>query len=723
MRRFFSIPAVNKTLRTVVCAAMICSGLPTPRMDAQFKSESNLVILDISVKDKSGKVITGLKKEDFVITEDGKPQTVGVFEFQKLGDDAPPPPRVAADKVATVAARKATAPAETKPAAKPSATGAIRYQDRRLVVMLFDLTSMEIPEQARVIDSATKFIHEQLKPADLVSIFSFASTLKVEQDFTDDKDRLEEVVKSFKIGEGAALATDGSDGDDTNGEDNGTAFNADETEFNIFNTDRKLAALESAVKMLGSLPEKKALVYFSSGISKQGMENQAQLRSTTAAAVRANVAFYPIDARGLIATAPGGNANTAASRGSSMLTGSRQGGLRASVENQQDTLVTLAADTGGKVFLDDNDLSLGLSKARDDVDSYYIVGYYSTNGANDGKFRRVQVALANKSLQAKLEYRSGYYAQKSFSKFTSADKESQLQEALMLGDPVTDLPLAVETDYFRLSKDQYYVPVSVKIPGSEIALAKKKGAESTEFEFIGQIRDAKGKLAGALRDGIPVKLKEETAAQLASRSLQYNAGFVLPPGKYTLKFLSRENQSGKMGTFESKFEIPDLVAPAQAGLKISSVIWSSQRSPVNAAIASADNKKKVIEADPLVQDGQKLVPSITKVFRRDQNLYVYVEVYDPALDGTDKKPSVSATLSLFRGRTKSFESAPVRINEYLTKRGATLPLKFQAPLAGVAPGKYTCQINIIDENGRKFAFPRTEIVVLPTAKTPVPAAE
>ena len=380
----------RSTITSVLLLGLVQSPVSMPRADAQFKTDSNLVIMDVTVKDKSGKVVTGLKKEDFQILEEGKPQTVGVFEFQTLSNDAPAPVKVPANKVAAV-------PGQPKPVAvtaiaKPAAAGAIKYQDRRLVVMLFDMTSMEIPEQARVQDSAIKFIREQLKPADLVSIFSFASILKVEQDFTDDRDRLEEVVKGFKIGQGAGLA-DGGDGDDTNGEDNGTAFNADETEFNIFNTDRKLAALESAAKMLGALPEKKALVYFSSGITKQGMDNQAQLRSTIAAAVRSNVAFYPIDARGLVASAPGGNANVAASRGNSMYTGSRQTGLRNALENQQETLVTLANDTGGKAFLDDNDLSLGMSKARDDVDSYYIVGYYSTNSTNDGKFRRVQVKM------------------------------------------------------------------------------------------------------------------------------------------------------------------------------------------------------------------------------------------------------------------------------------------------------------------------------------------
>ncbi len=148
------------------------------------------------------------------------------------------------------------------------------------------------------------------------------------------------------------------------------------------------------------------------------------------------------------------------------------------------------------------------------------------------------------------------------------------------------------------------------------------------------------------------------------------------------------------------------------GLKTSSVIWSSQRQALSGVLASADPRKKQNEANPLVDGGQKIIPSITHVFRKDQNLYVYLEVYDPGLDAEGRKPSVSATLSFYRGKTKSFESQPVRLDEFAQKRAQTLPVKFQAPLTQLAAGRYTCQINIVDETGRKFAFQRTEIVVL-----------
>ena len=688
--------------------------------DASFTSNTSLVIIDANVRSKDGKVIADLKKDDFTVLEDGKPQMISVFEFQKLeGDTLLPDVPAVKPVIETPAGATPKTAVKTAAAAPTAVAGApiIRFQDRRLVAMLFDFSSMAIPEQSRIQEAALKFIREQMKPADVVEIMS-ASTgpLKVLQDFTTDKDRLEEVIKGFTIGAASELAgVAGNGGDDTTGEDTGTAFNADETEFNIFNTDKQLATIGAAAKMLAAFPEKKALLYFSSGISKSGFDNQASLEAATNTAKRSNVVIYPIDARGLVASAPAGDASKASGRGTSMLTGSGMQSQRDSFNDSQETLSTLASDTGGKLFVDDNDLALGMEKARDDIASYYIIGYYSTNIKMDGKYRRVQIKL-NPAIQAKLDYRSGYFGQKEFKKFTNADKEDQLQQALMLGDPLTDLSLTAEIDYFRLAKDRYFIPFSVKIPGSEIALAKSKGKESTEFEFVGQVRDEHSKIVSAMRDGIKIKLSEETAAQLSSRPVAYDTGFSLPPGKYSMKFLARENETGKMGTYESKFTIPDLGAPSNTGLKVSSVIWSNQRQVLKDSLASADNNKKVVQSDPLVQDGQKLVPSITHVFRKDQNLYVYLEVYDPGVSGDDNKPSVAATISFYRGKTKTFESQPVRLDAFALKRAQTLPVKLQAALAGVAAGRYTCQVNIVDETGRKFAFARTDIVVLPNQK-------
>jgi VWFA-related protein len=677
--------------------------------DVVFKSSTNLVVLDVSVRDRSGKEITGLKKEDFTVLEDGKAQSISVFEFQQL-TSAPLPP-LEPPKAPAAPAAPVKVAVVAKPQTITSATpGKIQYQDRRLMVMFFDMSSMPPQDQLRAQKAALKFLNEQMTAADMVSIMTFATKLDVKQDFTSDRDRLTEVIRSFQTGEASELALEGEVGDTESGEDTGAAFVADETEFNIFNTDRKLSALESAAKMLAALPEKKALIYFSSGVGKTGVENQSQLRTTINAAKRANVAFYPIDARGLTATPPGGDASKNSSRGSGIFSGQTQRQQRERFNDQQETLVSLAADTGGKALLDNNDLSMGLVQAQNDVSSYYIIGYYSTNDAQDGRYRKIQVKIAGQP-QAKLDFRSGYFGAKKFGNFTAADKESQLEEALMLGDPVSDLPLAIEIDYFRLARDRYFVPVAVKIPGSHIALAKKGANEVTEFDFIGQVRDAKGKLVANVRDGIRVKLAETAAAQVGHRSFHYDTGFTLPPGDYRLKFLARENQTGKMGTFETTFNVPDLSAVSD--LRVSSVVWSNQREAITAAVGSAEKQKKLQAANPLVEKDQKLVPSITRVFRKNQNLYVYLEAYDSASNPADRRPSLLASVSFFKGKVKAFETEPVRLSQTAASRPSALPIEFQVPLAKLTPGHYTCQVSVVDELGKKFAFPRAPLVLLP----------
>ena len=144
----------------------------------------------------------------------------------------------------------------------------------------------------------------------------------------------------------------------------------------------------------------------------------------------------------------------------------------------------------------------------------------------------------------------------------SSDKERQLEDALTLDDPFTDLPLAMEVDYFQTARDKYFVPITVRIAGSALDLSPKS---TTDLDFIGQIRDLRGKMLGGVRDEIKLKLTEENAAQLAQRHVEYDTGVTLPPGDYNLRFLARENQNGKMGTFEMKFTVPDLSKQIDVG--------------------------------------------------------------------------------------------------------------------------------------------------------------
>jgi VWFA-related protein len=686
--------------------AALAAGGQQPEGGFKFEVSSRLVMVNVAVRDRSGRTIDTLKTGDFTVLEDGKPQKISVFEHQALDSDPLPPIETSLKTRETTPAAKAA----PKDAISTSAAGQIRYKDRRLLALFFDFSSMQPVEQIRAQKAALQFLERQMTASDLVAILAFSNRLQVLQDFTADRDALTAIIRGFHVGESSELAAAGATDSDDSAVDTGAAFTADDTEFNIFNTDRKLSALESAARMLASLPEKKALVYFSSGVGKTGVENESQLRATVNAAVRANVSFYPIDARGLLAQPAGGDATQGSARGSGIYSGAAQRQRSASFNDQQETLDTLAADTGGKAMLDSNDLTLGIQQAQRGIASYYILGYYTSNAALDGRYRKVQVKLAS-APTARLDYRSGYFAPKEFKEYSSSDRERQLEEALLLGDPVTDLTLALEVNYFRLARDRYFVPLAVKVPGSEVELARKGGKTTTTLDFIGQVRDSRGMMAGAVRDSIEVKLKGDNAAQLERRNLQYDAGFTLAPGTYTLKFVCRENETGKMGTFETKFTVPDITAE-QKYLRLSSVVWANQREPLAAAVGAAGSDKKLVANHPLISDGQKLIPSITKVFRRDQQLYVFFEVYDPGADPATKAPNLAASVSFFRGKLRAFESGAVHVT-HAPEKGNSIGVQFQIPLEKLKPGDYTCQVNVIDETGKKFAFRRTPLVLLP----------
>jgi VWFA-related protein len=292
--------------------SLLAQAPDTPRR-ATFSSTTNVVVVDVHVSDGNGKPITSLTKDDFLLLEDGKQQTLVSCDVQHLESKAlPAPERQLIERNATPAPPKPGP--EIKPPEKQS-----KFQDRRLMILFFDFSSMQPPEQIRAVDAAIKFLGTQMTASDMVSIMVFGSVLKTVLDFTDDRDLLISTIKGFHIGESSELASLAGTGADS--EDQSGAFVADETEFNIFNTDRKLAALEDAARRLSRFPEKKALVYFSSGVEKTGVDNQSQLRATVNTAVRANVAFYPIDARGLTASAPGGDASQAGAVGSSLYSG------------------------------------------------------------------------------------------------------------------------------------------------------------------------------------------------------------------------------------------------------------------------------------------------------------------------------------------------------------------------------------------------------------------
>lgn len=677
-------------------AQQIGQNAPAGRPPAVFQATTQLVVETVTVKDKDGKPVKGLTARDFQITEDGAPQTIRFFEYQTL--DSAPQAAPIADSV-----RVAALPRLTRGQIAPESPGDIRYRDRRLLAIYFDLTAMPVSDQLRAFQAAKKFVRTQMSSADLVAIMAFTSgSVQVLQDFTGDRSRLLATIETMIVGE-----DENAPGDDASRSDTGAAFGQNDSEFNIFFTDRQLAALQTAASMLGRLSEKKSLIYFASGLRLNGTNNQAQLHATINAAIRAGVSFWPVDARGLVAQAPLGDATRGSPGGLAMYTGTAANAVTSNLQRSQDTLWTLGADTGGKALLDSNDLGQGIVQAQQATSSYYILGYYTTNTDPNGKFRKIKISLAS-GVAGTLDYRQGYYASKKFTKFTAADKERQLEDALMLGDPVTELTIALEIGYFQLNRAEYYVPLAVKIPGSELALARRRGADHTRIDFIGEIKDSFGTTVSNVRDKVDIKLSGNTAAELARRPIEYDTGFTLLPGRYKIKFLARDVETGRIGTYEAPFTIPNL-AKEEKRIPISSVVLSSQRVDMREALFNA-SKDRVQAVNPLVQEGLKLIPSVTRVFRKSKGMYVYLQAYE---SGVEAVQPVLAYVTFYSGSNKVFETPAIKVADASGSKLKTLALKFNFALDQLPEGEYVCQVTVLDGKSSKAAFWQGGVMVVP----------
>jgi VWFA-related protein len=703
--------AFHKLLALAVTAALLCpEGIPAQQAGYTFKAQAELVLVNVSVRDKSGNLVRDLKPEDFTVLEDNKPQKVSSFDIENM-ENTPTVPTQQVNLLSSTP-KKSRASAENPNPAPSAEEQAIK--DRRLIILFFDLSAMQPDEIERSAQAAQHYLDKQMEPADLVSIVSLGNTITVNQDFTADRAQLKKVLDGFNLGAGAGFE-EGSTGTTEGTADNGNSFTVDDTEYNIFNTDRRLQALRTIAQQVASVPQKKALIYFSSGMDRTGIENESELRSATNAAVLANMAIYTMDIRGLQALPPGGEAQNASLRGKAPYSG--QATLNALNSNftTQETLVSLATDTGGRAYLDSNDFSKVFRGVQDDTAMYYLLGYHSTNLARDGKLRRITVRVNRPGL--KIEYRKGYYAEADFKHSNKEDRERQLQEELASDLPSTDLPVYLTTGYFRLAENRYYIPISLIVPGSEIPFTSSKDQDKATLDVIGLITDEKKLPAGGIRD--TVKLAVNTSNEVRRKNVQYDTGLPLSPGKYHLKIVVRENQSGRMGAFETDFTVPDLKS---SPLKMSSIVMASQVQPAG----------KHDPDDPLIRNGSEIVPSVTRVFSSGQHLYFYYEVYDPARSAnalgpipavragaSDNRTSASgknavrllSNVAFFNGDVKAYETSLTEVQEISVPNRHAAVFQLDVPLSQLKPGFYTCQVNVIDDAAGRFVFPRVAMLL------------
>ncbi len=722
----------RRSATALLCVAL----LPGSRraVDAQapapftLRVQSQIVLTNVVVRDKkTGLPVRNLKATDFTITENGKPQTITSFDFQTVDEAARLNEATVSGKTPTIAEMLDRSIGAT----------ADQLRDHRLIVLFFDLASMQPEDIDRAVDGAKDYINKKMAPADLVAVASLGTTLSLDHDFTADKASLLRAVGKFNGStDSQGLATGGTTGSTDGTADDASSFAADDTEYTNLNTDRELYAIQTIAKSLERVDQRKSMLYFSGGLSRNGIENQASIRSATNAAARANMAIYTVDTRGLQALPPLGDASSGSVRGTGAYSGATMQAKLDSNAESQELLGTLASDTGGKSFLDSNDFAPAFQQIQHDTEAYYILGFRSTDTRSDGAFRKLSIKLNRQD--AKLEYRPGYYVPADFKHQKTEDREAALTEQLRSDSPAVDVSVYLEAFYFRRNANSYDVPMALVVPGSQIPFTRTKDQDKATLDIAAQVKNAQGIVVGNIRD--TVKLAVDGTQGAARRNIQYGTTFTLAPGHYHVKFVVRENETGNMGSFETDINVPD---QRKQSIKLSSVVVSSQQTA--AASPQRRGGGPPPPADPLEHDGHEFVPNVAHVFRQDGHMYLLYELYDPAKLSKEVAAAaatqaaaqqsglkaragaggihVLTSIEFIRNGAKVLETPVVQtavLNE--PERGA-VSFTFDVPIGGLAPGDYICQVNVVDDAGGTFAFPRLAMrVVGPPAPIAVPAA-
>ncbi|HEV2388041.1 MAG TPA: VWA domain-containing protein [Candidatus Acidoferrales bacterium] len=681
------------------------SPAPAPRSRQKpgvVRTTVNLVAIDVEVTDRSGKPVKGLAAGDFTLLEDGKPQKISTFVYEdvagleRAGATAEPP------IVVSVAGSPSTL--DLGPVVR----------NRRMILLFFDLTSLHPDELLRARDAAVEFVDGRMTAADLVGVVVLGNRLGVLSDFTNDRRALRVALDRVAPGVDAQLADLASaaaqEGEASVAQDVGAAWTPDDTEFNVFNTDRKLEAMQDLAQLLQAIPGKKIVMQFTGGITQTGEENRTAVEATTDAANLADVSFYSVDARGLYTEIPGGDATQAAASGSSMFSGAAVLRQAQSREDSRDTLETLADDTGGRAFFDLGNLGKAFEQAQQDTAGYYLLGYTPSNTRPDGRWRAVQVKVNRPGVR--LRFRTGYYGPKDYTHFTEEDREQQLLDALRSPTPVLELPIALEAAVFRLEDGQAFVPIDAKLPAATLQWAEKKGSHDDVFDFAAEVREAAtGRPVAALQDTITVRLGAEHYQQFGRRALLYQGGVILAPGSYKLKFVARENETGRIGSFEQPLDVP---AAATGRLGLSSLMLSSQLVPVEKT-SEVQTRGLGAEArlahSPLEVSGERIVPSVTNVFTSKQTLYVFFQAYLPPK--TDPA-ALRAGLLFFRNGALASRS-PLVTPAAFDPKTRTASFRVQLALDRLPQGGYTLEAVTVVAGTPYAAFGRAFLALVPPA--------
>lgn len=689
---------------------------------------SQLVNLDVVVKDNKGKYVTDLKAEDFVVVENGVPQKVLFFDPPLTGGEG-----VAPTSQAGVASGEGTRPRAGRP--------------RNIISLVLDGQTTDLANMKQAIAGAVKYIRERVEETDRVAVFSVSSSgLQLIQSFTGDKERLVAAVESAYTGSNASKNFEQRDlaGNISQLRDKAAAGQGLEavastpgqgqmlagpalaeqmmvnrtlqqylvlrTTLSLQQSRPILAALAAICEGQRSVPGKKTLILFSQGFVSPAVLDW-QVRSTIDIANRANVAIYVIDSAGLRAGAPASGAlvPSAPLAGVSGIV-SQEERIRAvggenvfdrarfeGVNREYDILYRISEDSGGKFIKNTNDIAKGLNRVDDEIRSRYTLGYQSTDPNFDGGFRKIKLEVQRPGVE--VITRPGYYAIAPDEVVPLSPDDKKLLAGFAAAESSPQLPLSVELIPFRSGQGLYTVPVSIELPPTAVKFERKGDRQRMHLDFLGVVREGEGsRILSRLGGSFEVTLTDEQYRAVTANNIFYRQDMALAPGDYTVELVVRDRLSGKVAARREKLSVPE----AGAEFSASRAVLSRYVEPVRGAAP-----------EDIFREGDVQVrPSPSHEFTAADNLIIFFKLYNASADATTGKPSVRVTVLL----SKDGKAVAKPLSYELTEaagESAVPHLTFAkfVPLTGLAPGRYEASVESRDMVTLKLVKQKASFVI------------
>jgi VWFA-related protein len=685
MHQVVSRHAVTLGLLLAAVGAPLVAGRQAPAPQAPpsvtFRAEASSVEVDAVVTDAQGRSVTDLERADFEVLEDGRPQRIETFSLVRLPLERPARPLIAG------------APVEPDVAANTAAAG-------RIYLLVLDDLHTSVANTPRVKAFLRDFLERGFGDNDLASVAYTSGRIAASQEFTNNRRLLLDAIEKFSgqrlrseaIEIGEALNRDPRDPDDTpinprnQGGDGRDPFDP-YSRLNPFEAERayQARATMTVVRELSTLMEsvrgrRKSMLLVSEGLSYNiydGFRNTSagvilrEAREAMGAAMRANVAIYPIDPRGLAGVgdaieAPGTSPNDP----HFSVPGTMLNLLRLS----QQSLRVLAEQTGGFAGIDQNDLAGVFDRLVQENSTYYLFGYSPPNDRADGRFRRIEVRVRRPGVQVRA--RPGYVAAQRRPDARAA-KAGPLDAALRSPVPVTGIPLVVSAAAYRGAAQNATVALSIEMRADQFRLSEKNGRLEDRLRVGLSPVDASGAPRGAREHVLDLDLRPDTAALVRDRGLRVVSMLTLPPGRYHLRVAAAEEGANRTGSVFYDLEVPDFRAP---GLHISGIALTASGALDDVTVRAEDPFAGILLGPPVA----------ARAFTRADVIALLAEVYENGV--TDAPPhviDVSAVVRAADGRVV-FENREERSSS--ARASGAHRYGVQIPLDGLQPGRYVITV-------------------------------